>query len=236
MRLFVKATILVFALSLFSNATAQNPEPKVEMGHFFMVFLVKGPKWVPEDTPEIKQMKQAHLGHLLGLEKDGRLALAGPASGDGPILGVGVFTMNSIDEVRAFINDDALVKSGFSSAEIHPWFAGKGIMKMPDGPPVKMDKYYLGLLKKGPNWSSGEKAEKQQLQDAHMANISRLASLGKLVIAGPMEDNGDLRGIFVFKTASMDEAKELAPSDPTIKTGHLVLELYTWMVPSGGLP
>jgi hypothetical protein len=39
----------------------------------------------------------------------------------------------------------------------------------------------------------------------------------KLVVAGPFGDNGELRGIFVFKVASLDEAKVLAETDPAVR-------------------
>jgi hypothetical protein len=71
-------------------------------------------------------------------------------------------------------------------------------MKMPDKA-LKLDTYYLGFLRKGPKWTGVETPELQELAKAHLANIGRLASLGKLVIAGPMGDNGDIRGIFRFQ-------------------------------------
>ncbi len=58
----------------------------------------------------------------------------------------------------------------------------------------------------------------------------------KLVMAGPFGDDGDLRGVFVFRVASMKEAEELTATDPMIKIDRLRLELHPWNVPAGIIP
>jgi uncharacterized protein YciI len=99
-------------------------------------------------------------------------------------------------------------------------------------PQFDLDTYQLGLLRKGPNSGTGTKEEAEKIQAGHMANIGKMAQSGKLIAAGPMMDNGDLRGIFLFK-ASMEEAKALAAEDPAIKAGRLRMEIFTWMGPKG---
>ena len=70
--------------------------------------------------------------------------------------------------------------------------------------------YYIFLLKKGPTWSPDATPEIEALQEAHLANLSRLAEMGKLVVNGPLLDSfatsGEIRGIGVFKTNSLAEA------------------------------
>ena len=65
-----------------------------------------------------------------------------------------------------------------------------------------------------------------------MANIKRLSDLGKLVAAGPFEDDTALRGIFVFRTATMEEAQQLTDTDPAVQSGRLKIDLYEWKLPS----
>ena len=91
-----------------------------------------------------------------------------------------------------------------------------------------MREYFLGFLVRGPNFSPADTPERQKIQEGHMANIKRLADLGKLVTAGPFEDDGDLRGIFVFKTDRLEEAQDLTNTDPAVQSGRLKIELYQW--------
>jgi uncharacterized protein YciI len=102
--------------------------------------------------------------------------------------------------------------------------------------PSKMAVVYMVFLRKGPGWTAGQTPEHQALQEAHMANIRALWQAGKLVIAGPMGEDGDLRGIFVFDVATLDEAKALAASDPAVKAGRLVAEIHPWWVERRALP
>lgn len=98
-------------------------------------------------------------------------------------------------------------------------------------PQFDLEGYQLGFLRKGPNHGTGTKEEADKVQAGHMANINKMATMGKLVAAGPMGDDGDLRGIFLFKVASLDEAKALAAEDPAIKAGRLRMDIFTWWGP-----
>ena len=92
---------------------------------------------------------------------------------------------------------------------------------------IGMRTYVLALLKAGPN-RERPREEAQQLQAAHRANIRRLASEGKLVLAGPFADDGPLRGIYIFDVATVAEAEALTKTDPAIQAGQLVMELHPW--------
>jgi uncharacterized protein YciI len=87
---------------------------------------------------------------------------------------------------------------------------------------------------KGPTWSPDETPEIEALQEAHLANLKRLAEMGKLVINGPLLDSfaisGEIRGIGALKTDSLVEAQELINTDPMVRAGRLIFELHTWMV------
>lgn len=95
-----------------------------------------------------------------------------------------------------------------------------------------MKQYVMAFLKRGPNRSQ-DSAEATKLQRAHLDNISRLAEEGKLVLAGPFLDNGDLRGIYIFNVKTVDEAKTLTETDPAIQQGRLIMELMPWYGSAG---
>jgi uncharacterized protein YciI len=93
--------------------------------------------------------------------------------------------------------------------------------------PYGMKKYVMAFLKRGPN-KSIDSVKRIELQRAHMDNIKRLATEGKLVLAGPFFGNDELRGIYVFNVQSIEEAELLTNTDPSIQAGVLVMELKEW--------
>lgn len=90
-----------------------------------------------------------------------------------------------------------------------------------------MKAYVMAFLKRGPNRSQ-DSLTAANLQKAHMQNINRMAEAGKLVIAGPFMDDGDIRGIYVFNVATVEEARALTETDPAVQAGRLVMELHPW--------
>jgi uncharacterized protein YciI len=104
-------------------------------------------------------------------------------------------------------------------------------------PPIEFDSFILVLLVRPPNAPEKSKAELEQLQAGHMANMRRLADEGKLFKAGPTEDfsGRNVRGIFIFKTDSVDQAREWVATDPTVKAGRLAPEFMKWSVQKGSL-
>lgn len=101
-----------------------------------------------------------------------------------------------------------------------------------DAPPDDMARYWFGLIHRGPAWTAEATDDVMELQRAHLANIGRLAQSGELVLAGPFEGGGDLRGLFVYDVETEEQARALADSDPAVAAGRLTVELIPWWGPA----
>lgn len=92
--------------------------------------------------------------------------------------------------------------------------------------------YRFGLLRRGPGYTSGRTPQTDSVQAGHMANIRRMAAHGALLSAGPFEDGGELRGVFVFRSGD-DDLDSLMSGDPAISSQRLVCEVHDWIAPPG---
>ena len=231
----ILALSVIFLLATTSLISAQQKEEH-KLVQFQMAILRKGPKWAATTEADRASILKQHLGNVIAMLDSGKAIIAGPFGDDKDVAGIFILRAKSLDEAKAWVDDDPSVKAGLFVAEMHPWWSEdifkKAVM------PLKMNTVYLGFLKKGPNRKEGDgkTPEIQELQKAHIANINRLADMKKLVAAGPFGDDGELRGLFVFRVGSIKEAEELAETDPMIKIDRLRLELHPWSVPDGVLP
>jgi uncharacterized protein len=234
MKILPRAALVLALLFATPLTFILAQEKKYEMTTFQMALIRRGPFWTDKMTPELEQLHQQHVDHLVKLGAAGQILTLGAVGEQGDLRGIIVLGVDSPAEAKKLIDADPAVKAGHLAAEIHPWYAAKGIMKFAE--PVELSTYYLTFLKRGPKWTAAETPETTKLQAAHMANIQKMAADGKLVIAGPFADDGDLRGVFVFRVGSIEEAKGLSDADPAVKAGRLVSETHQWMVPKGSLP
>ena len=98
----------------------------------------------------------------------------------------------------------------------------------------EMKQYWFVMLLKGKKREEiKDTATLNKIQQGHLANIGRLAELGKIIVAGPFGDNTDWRGIFIFNAASKEEVEQLLQTDPAIKTGRLDYEIHPWWTAKG---
>ncbi|NUN08124.1 MAG: hypothetical protein HUU54_03015 [Ignavibacteriaceae bacterium] len=100
-------------------------------------------------------------------------------------------------------------------------------------PEYEMMTYYMVFLYRGDKWTPERTPETEAIQKGHMENITRLSNEGKLILAGPFMDGKDLRGIFVMKTASLEEAEALCNTDPAVIAGRLKVEIKPWYSAKG---
>jgi uncharacterized protein YciI len=88
-----------------------------------------------------------------------------------------------------------------------------------------MKKYVLVILKTGPNKLTAG-PERDEMFKGHFANIQRLAAEGKLALAGPFDGMDGWRGMFIFATSDIEEARHLVATDPVIVKGEMVAEYH----------
>ena len=124
---------------------------------------------------------------------------------------------DSMDDKEHLSNIRDLLKSGYDPELARYYGADEYGMK----------RYVLAFLKRGSKQPK-TKAETDRLQKAHLENITRLSREGRLILAGPFLDEGELRGIYLFDTESLELAQQLVESDPAIQAGSLVMELKEW--------
>jgi uncharacterized protein YciI len=119
--------------------------------------------------------------------------------------------------------DDAAAKPQYDAA----------LAKAMGGNDNGMRNYVLVILKTGPN-KMADGPDRTAMFKGHAANIGRLAAEKKLAVAGPLDGVDGWRGLFVFATGDIEEAKAWVATDPVIINGEMVAE-YHKLFSSAGL-
>ena len=100
------------------------------------------------------------------------------------------------------------------------------------GDTVIMQQYYIAFLKTGPNRSQ-TKTEADSLQVLHLAHLGRMYEEGYADISGPFGDDGEIRGVTIYNTPTMEIADSLARLDPMVRAGRLEIEIHPWWAAKG---
>ena len=231
-------TTIVLLTASLSVSSQQKQETKTDPAHklveFHMGLLKRGPKWTAEQNAETKRLLDQHVEYVTSLLDSGKVVIAGPITDNGEIGGVFVFRAKSAEEAKSLAEADPTVVAGLHVAEMHPWWSEDIFGKA--AKPLKLTQTFLAFLTRGEKWTPEKTPATEEIQKGHMANINKLAEMKKLVAAGPFGDNGRLRGIFVFRVGSLEEAKLLTATDPAVQAGRLAMDIHPWMVPEGVLP
>jgi uncharacterized protein len=107
----------------------------------------------------------------------------------------------------------------------------------PAAPPPNLEAYQLVILQRPEHPRDYPQEKLEEIQQAHLAHLRELAKAGKLLVAGPLDDQPDprLRGIEIFRVGSLEEARRLAADDPAVKAGRLEPVVMTWFTEKGAL-
>ncbi len=227
----------IAVVTLVAGAAAMADEPpQYEMTTYQLVLLKTVPGTERVGEREAVRLQAGHLAQLEALYDKGEALLSGPLSGaEGGYREAIVLNVGSLDRAAVLMKENPWVKAGRLTAFIYTWWAAKGILQPPEHL-LHGERCILGLIRRpevAPDYSDEKLHE---LQAGHMNNIKAMAASGDLVIAGPMGEDGMLRGIFVFRTTDTARLAEMVARDPSVKAGRLGVELVPWRVPKGIVP
>ncbi len=111
----------------YATAHKKNPDMKVEMTQYQLVFLVRGPKAESISGKELEALQEKHLGHIFKMLDAKKAAVAGPFMEDTDLRGILVFQVGSVEEAKKLAEQDPAVIAGRLKVEIHPWWVAKGV-------------------------------------------------------------------------------------------------------------
>jgi uncharacterized protein YciI len=102
------------------------------MRSYVLVILRSGPTRVPDGNTR-DAMFAGHFANIQRLADAGKLVLAGPFDdADGDWRGLFVFAVDSIDQARALVASDPVIRQGEMVAEYHRWYGSAAAMMLPE--------------------------------------------------------------------------------------------------------
>ncbi len=82
------------------------------------------------------------------------------------------------------------------------------------------------FLNRGPSKAPLSNEDRQKYQAAHVGNFGTQYKAGKLIMAGPLGDNGFIRGIVALTVKTKAEALAVFKDDPLVQHDYLAVEIY----------
>ena len=100
----------------------------------------------------------------------------------------------------------------------------------------EFDSAYIVFLRRPANAKSADAATLDQVQKGHLAHLGELYKSGKILAAGPFDEQDDagFRGLAIYPaTLGKDEVRKLAENDPAVKAGRLKVDIVRWYFQKG---
>lgn len=189
---------------------------------------------------EAQKIQAGHMAHLNALADKAWLVAAGPMMTPGNLRGLVISKCKSLDEAKELAGQDPAVRSGRLYVEAYPWQAPEGLgdryraeqSKDPQRK-VAMVKYPLAFLVKSVQWNGMPSMDRLK---EHFASVTGHLASGKIKSAGPFVDGGSKIGVLIFAPMPMEEARQLAETDPLVKSGVVRVEMLEWLAADGTFP
>ena len=216
---------------------AASPAP---MRHYVMGILRSNDSGPDLPQERIDSLRVGHLANIRRMFDAHRLVCAGPFADDGTLQGIYIFDADSVSQVRPWIDSDPFLSSGHMVCELRRWLGPVGISEVyrraAHADPTRRDSlvhYTMALIVRGPTWRPMEDSATAGLRARSVAGVERMETTGEVALAGPFEDDGDLRAIVVYATADTAVARRWSDADPAVAAGRLRAELHPWLTAHG---
>jgi uncharacterized protein YciI len=100
---------------------------------------------------------------------------------------------------------------------------------------MDLEAYELVFLRRPASAPALDEPALERLQREHVAFYDRLRTEGTVVTNGPVLDQPDqsFRGIGIYRTGSLEEARRVAEQDPLVLAGRLAIDVVTWWARPG---
>jgi uncharacterized protein YciI len=102
---------------------------------------------------------------------------------------------------------------------------------------VDLEAFELVILRRPADAPSYDEDTLDRIQRDHLAYLESLRAAGHIATNGPVLDQPDesLRGLAIYRTGSVEEARRLAEQDPAVLAGRIEVEVMTWWTRPGTL-
>src|SRR5688500_4912685 len=91
-----------------------------------------------------------------------------------------------------------------------------------------MGRMQLVLLHRAPDWRPSDEAHGARLRAEHRAFVNGLIESGRVALGGPVEGEGGLQEVLVFKEGTLAEALATVAESPAVKARMLRRDGLTW--------
>ncbi len=223
-----------FPLILTSAQQAAVPQSAAATTEQYFLVLLKRPANAPQLSKEAgDKLQEEHMANIRKLHAENKLVVAGPFMDDTALRGLFVLKAASKEQAQEWADSDPAVKAGRLAVEVRgPWMIRPEAIH-PASTPQAMEQYTMALMNRGEKWNPAS-PEYQELLKPHRALIGKLTTEGTMALAGPLRDEGELKGIFIYSVGA-EQAAKLVQEDPLVKAGYLKPELHPWITAKGVL-
>lgn len=136
----MKKLFLAFLILAGLNATAQTDNPNYDkalaeklgaddygMKNYVFAILRTGPNKI-EDKVKLNELFRGHMDNITRLSEEGKLVVAGPfGKNDKEYRGLFIFNVKTLEEARALLESDPVIKEKVMVAEMYPWYGSAAL-------------------------------------------------------------------------------------------------------------